>query len=341
MLILTVDNADVGHQIREVYSEYKNQFPSVIQWIRNPSSAFNLMPASSKLLAVSLHRHYGRNSHILSYLKPPELTDISLGNLPCQEVFQMIQKSAEAGNWLVLKNLHLTPQLIPLVVAFFDQLNSKTHRVENNSEFLSISLSESSIRVHKEFRLFLSSEQSADLTPTFLETCSKVVLESVKTFEDHVVSNVSLLSSLKPHQTLSLDMVELRNQLALVHSIFAMRNEYKTFKSECEFNDRDLLVAKQLLSSNLDLAQVTELMKVFLYSSKLEVEEDMTQVDHFLAKVREFCGFDVRRNEQVASNILQKVGADFWAVCEVSPELREKRAEAQLRQIRLVLKTLV
>jgi hypothetical protein len=267
--------------------------------------------------------------------------DISLGNLSAERIYSLICEQAEKGNWLILKNLHLTPQIIPFLVNLYEEINCNGLNHGDMSEYIQIEFEGRTLKIHKEFRLILSGEPSSYLSLSFLESCSKIVVDNVKSFSEHVHSNISLLSSLNEEESCSLSVAELKNQLAVAHSIFALRNNYGTFRSECKFNENDLLVAKHLLHSSLECHQLKKLVNVFLYSSKLEVEDDMDQIYEFLRKTEKVCGFDVRNSEEISKAIIRKIGENFWELCEISQELRDQKASEKIKQIKDVIRTLI
>ena len=87
-------------------------------------------------------------------------TVLSLGRGVEKAALQLIQQSAERGHWCVLQNCHLC-------VRFLRQLE---HQLEQ--------LQDEGAPLHKDFRLWLSSQSTPDFPVTILQNSVKISVEN-------------------------------------------------------------------------------------------------------------------------------------------------------------------
>lgn len=179
------------------------------------------------------HNHDKDNSHI----KPFELewNSISLGQGQGERAEKGIQLSSEKGGWMLLENCHLAKSWMP-------QLDKIVQKLQSD---------DSKDKLHKDFRLFLTSMPVAYFPIPILQNGIKITTEPPRGIKANMIRSLNAIE-----EETFLDGVALREPmhkltmgLCFFHAIIQERRKFGPlgWNKIYEFNDSDLDTSKKNL----------------------------------------------------------------------------------------------
>ncbi|KAK4009113.1 hypothetical protein OUZ56_014249 [Daphnia magna] len=221
------------------------------------------------------------------------IKSFTLGRGSDRTVYNLVRRCADEGNWAVVQNIHLYPDLVDEIV---DQLRMEQKDFGN------------------EFRLWLIGYASSQYSPMALQFCVKTVCESPSCFRDglleilrldfvHDFSSARASSAESSFQSANPSQLEKENvifrsepwrriSLALFcfHALLLERTRYSTlgFAGLVEFTYYDLksaliLVKDSMLSArDISLASLRALVVDCVYRAQLTIENDVAILRRFI-----------------------------------------------------------
>ena len=122
----------------------------------------------------------------LSHQMNSRLFSVSLGKGQKEKASKFLKDFASSGDWLLLQNCHLMPSWMP-------ELENILQRLRSDSE-------KSLIRVHPNFRLFLTTKSSSKFPITILQTSIKIINEAPTGLKNRLKTVLKDLTSKKENE---------------------------------------------------------------------------------------------------------------------------------------------
>jgi dynein heavy chain 1 len=215
------------------------------------------------------------------------LVSVAMGSAECYGLADTaVNTGVRSGNWVLLKNVHLTPQ-------WLGQLEKRLH----------------SLKAHRSFRLFLTMEINPKV-PVNLLRLSRIIM-----FEPAAGIKASLLDSLTsiPKQRLNQAPVERSRLYFLIswlHAVVVERLRYSPlgWTKTYEFNDSDQDCAMETIDTWIDEAAggrsnlspekipwtaIKTLLKESIYGGRVDNEFDQRLLDAFVETLFSARSYDV------------------------------------------------
>ena len=144
---------------------------------------------------------------------------ISIGGYSIEKILSILQNSIAEGTWLCLKNLHLNVQIDAEI----------RHILGSSNNF------------HKDFRLWLVTEQSQSLPRPLLKESAKIIFR----VPDGIIPNMHRCLNLSVDHFTKNDPLRSRMTflIALLHSFILERNRYNGWSETYDFSTNDFFSA--------------------------------------------------------------------------------------------------
>uniref|UniRef100_A0A1B0CJW6 Cytoplasmic dynein 2 heavy chain 1 n=1 Tax=Lutzomyia longipalpis TaxID=7200 RepID=A0A1B0CJW6_LUTLO len=158
------------------------------------------------------------SGYVTEKMSPEKFIEISMGKGQEQSSLQAVRRAAESGSWVCLKNIHLLPKWIK-----------------------SLETELAALSPHKDFRLWLICESTADFSEAFVSRCLKLLFELPNGIKFKVQR---LLKQWESLMTSKRDprLVKLFFTLLLLNGVLQERRNYipQGFTKWYDFSDSDL-----------------------------------------------------------------------------------------------------
>lgn len=179
-----------------------------------------------------------------------QLMQLAMGQGQAEAAMQSLHACAVRGDWLMLKNLHL-------VIAWLDVLEKAVYRLsgsEGDAGQESTSPS-SEPKVHKDFRLILTTEAHGRFPSSLLQLCKKVTVEAPPGIKQNMQRNFTTLrnAGLFGGTQANVSQSQLMFMLCWFHAVIQERRTYipQGWSKFYEFSFADLRSGSDVLSLSM------------------------------------------------------------------------------------------
>ena len=193
--------------------------------------------------------------------------ELAMGGGQTSIALTMLRDAARLGHWLCFKNLHLVTGWIPSLEKEFNSLTP-----------------------HENFRLWLTTEESASFPPILLQQSLKVTFESPPGLKKNLQRTYETWAS--QERSLSRSQSHLQFLLAWMHAIMQERRTYvpQGWTKAYEFSMGDLRAGSGVVElddgsgAEPDWNSIRGLMVNYVYGGRIDNPFDLRVLDVYLAK---------------------------------------------------------
>ncbi|KAG8188595.1 hypothetical protein JTE90_005951 [Oedothorax gibbosus] len=205
-----------------------------------------------------------------------QCSSISLSEGQEKAASQLIINAAKKGHWAVITNCHLLLSWLPTMEKFINVLQT--------------------LKVHENFRLWLSSSPTKDFPTSILQNSVILSLDSPKGIRNNMLKLYTSITETEIEtSSCPLKFQSLLFTLSFFHSILIGRKHFENLGWHCnyDFTNQDFEVSKEILKSYLDDYKDTpfdalkQLIASVIYGGHLEHYEDESLLETYFDNI--FC----------------------------------------------------
>jgi dynein heavy chain 2 len=195
-----------------------------------------------------------------------KFAQISMGGGQNEYALKQLEKSAEEGKWLCLKNLHLVPNFLPDLEKTFNNLSLKPG-----------------------FKLFLTTEEHPKFPVVMLESCFKISYESPPGIKMNVERAYSTLSptvfgKISPEESKLIFLLSFFNALLQERRTYIPQGWTKFYEfSQSDFKFGHLMLESIITDRKVDWPGLYGLFENAIYGGRIDKLVDLEILRAFIA----------------------------------------------------------